>query len=78
MEHIAYLTELMELALNISGLVETCVHMLKELFDVESQLCQRGSSIVGHYTTSLQLQIVAVLRRYHTCLLCEFDINRLT
>jgi mediator of RNA polymerase II transcription subunit 12 len=68
-EHIGYLTDLMEFGLNITGLLDMCTTLLKELPDIEVMLCQRGSSISGSYTTGLQLQLVAVFRRYHTCLL---------
>ena len=68
-EHVAFLTELMEVGLNIMGLLETGVQILRELPEVETQLIQRGSPIVGHYTTSLLIQVVAILRRYHCSLL---------
>ena len=69
MEHVAFLTELMEAALNVTGLLETCISMLRELPEIESQLNSKSSPIVGTYTTSLQLQLVSILRRYHCCLL---------
>lgn len=42
--------------------------------DVEAQLIAKGSSLVRVYTTSLVLYIVGVLRRYHCCLLCVYNI----
>lgn len=67
-EHITFLTELMEVGL-VDGILETTVQILRELPDIETQLVQRGSPIVGHYTTSLLMQVVAILRRYHCSLL---------
>jgi len=66
----------METSLNIDGLVELCSQMVKDLHDVENQLTQRNSPIATLYSTSLQLQLVAVLRRYHCCLLCKLYIFR--
>jgi mediator of RNA polymerase II transcription subunit 12 len=68
-EHVAFLFDLMELALNIYGLIEICIQILKELPDVEVQLDVRKSTLVRSYTTNLSLYIVGVLRRYHCCLL---------
>ena len=68
-EHVAFLFDLMELALNIYGLIDICIQILKELPDVESQLDSRKSTLVRSYTTNLSLYIVGVLRRYHCCLL---------
>ncbi|ODN03528.1 Mediator of RNA polymerase II transcription subunit 12-like protein, partial [Orchesella cincta] len=72
-EHIAYLTELMEASLHITGLIELSISMLRELPDIESQLSSRISPIASTYTTSVQLQLVAVLRRYH-CSLLQFHL----
>lgn len=36
---------------------------------MEAELLLKSSSLVGSYTTSLCLCIVAVLRRYHSCLI---------
>ncbi|KAJ8669737.1 hypothetical protein QAD02_000996 [Eretmocerus hayati] len=68
-EHVAFLFDLMELALNIYGLIDICIQILKELPDVEAQLDSRKSTLVRSYTTNLSLYIVGVLRRYHCCLL---------
>lgn len=68
-EHVAFLFDLMEMALNIYGLIDICIQMLRELLDVESQLVAKNSVLVKSYTTSLSLYIVGVLRRYHCCLL---------
>ncbi|CAG7719777.1 unnamed protein product [Allacma fusca] len=74
-EHVAFLTELMEIALNITGLLETCINMLRELPEIESQLNNKASPIVGTYTTSLQLQLVSILRRYHCSLLLDPEMT---
>ncbi|KOX75481.1 Mediator of RNA polymerase II transcription subunit 12 [Melipona quadrifasciata] len=68
-EHVAFLFDLMELALNIYGLIDVCIQILKELPEVETQLGLRNSQLVRSYTTSLSLYVVGVLRRYHCCLL---------
>ncbi|XP_032453194.1 mediator of RNA polymerase II transcription subunit 12 isoform X4 [Nasonia vitripennis] len=68
-EHVAFLFDLMELALNIYGLIDICIQILKELPEVEAQLDVRKSTLVRNYTTNLSLYIVGVLRRYHCCLL---------
>lgn len=68
-EHVAFLFDLMELALNIYSLLELCDHLLKELPEVEHQLQSKKSNMVRGYTTSLALYIVSILRRYHSCLL---------
>lgn len=36
---------------------------------MEAELLLKSSNLVGSYTTSLCLCIVAVLRRYHSCLI---------
>lgn len=71
-EHVAFLFDLMELALNIYGLIDVCIQILKELPEVEPQLFAKNSVLVRNYTTSLSLYVVGVLRRYHCCLLCKF------
>ncbi|XP_014240194.1 mediator of RNA polymerase II transcription subunit 12 isoform X2 [Cimex lectularius] len=68
-EHVAFLFDLMELALNIYGLIDVCIQILKEIPEVEAQLDAKGSNLVKTYTTGLVLYIVGVLRRYHCCLL---------
>lgn len=45
------------------------LQLLNELSLVEAELLLKSSSLVGSYTTSLCLCIVAVLRRYHSCLI---------
>ena len=74
-EHIAFLFDLMELAYNIYGLIHVCIQILKELPEVENQLGLKGYSLDRCYTTGLALYIVAVLRRYHSCLLRKFFIQ---
>jgi mediator of RNA polymerase II transcription subunit 12 len=71
-EHVAFLFDLMELALNIYGLIDVCIQILKELPEVEAQLTARNSQLVRSYTTNLSLYVVGVLRRYHCCLLCKY------
>lgn len=70
-EHVAFLFDLMELALNIYGLIDVCIQILKELPEVETQLYMKNSVLTRNYTTSLSLYVVGVLRRYHCCLLCK-------
>ncbi|XP_073983831.1 mediator complex subunit kohtalo isoform X1 [Rhodnius prolixus] len=68
-EHVAFLFDLMELALNIYGLIDVCIQILKEIPEVEAQLTAKNSNLIRSYTTGLVLYIVGVLRRYHCCLL---------
>lgn len=64
-ECIAFLFDLMELALNVNGLIELVSQILKELVDVDSQLQQKCSILTRPYYTSIGLFIVGVLYRYH-------------
>lgn len=75
-EHVAFLFDLMELSYNIHGLIHVCIQILKELPEVENQLTQKGYCIDRSYTTGLALYIVAVLRRYHSCLLRKFNMEQ--
>ncbi|XP_045454352.1 mediator of RNA polymerase II transcription subunit 12-like [Melitaea cinxia] len=73
-EHVAFALDLMEIALNVHGLIETCIQILKELSEVEAALLSRGAPISGlaaprAYTSALALYTVGALRRYHSCLL---------
>ncbi|XP_041847052.1 mediator of RNA polymerase II transcription subunit 12 isoform X4 [Melanotaenia boesemani] len=68
-QHIQFIFDLMEYSLNISGLIDFANQLLNELSLVEAELLLKSSSLVGSYTTSLCLCIVAVLRRYHSCLI---------
>jgi mediator of RNA polymerase II transcription subunit 12 len=68
-EYVSFLFDLTGLALNIQGILDWCLQILKELPGVESQLIERGSCLTRSYTTSLSLYIVGVLRRYHTIFL---------
>ncbi|XP_012157623.1 mediator of RNA polymerase II transcription subunit 12 isoform X2 [Ceratitis capitata] len=72
-EHVAFLFDLMEMALNIHSLLDFCDHILKELPEIESQLQSKKSTLVRSYTTSLALYVVGILRRYHSCLLLSTD-----
>lgn len=74
-EHVAFLFDLMEMALNIYGLIDMCIQILKELPEVESQLMLRNSILIKSYTTCLSLYVIGVLRRYHCCLLCTSIIS---
>lgn len=69
-EHVAFLFDLMEMALNIYGLIDMCIQILKELPDVEALFMTKNSTLAKSYTTCLSLYVVGVLRRYHCCLLC--------
>lgn len=73
-EHVAFALDLMEIALNVHGLIDTCIQILKELSEVETALITRGASSTGlaaprTYTSTLALYTVGALRRYHSCLL---------
>lgn len=72
-EHVAFLFDLMEMALNIHSLLDFCDHILKELPEIENQLQAKKSILVRIYTTSLALYIVGILRRYHSCLLLSTE-----
>nr|XP_023688070.1 mediator of RNA polymerase II transcription subunit 12 isoform X2 [Paramormyrops kingsleyae] len=68
-QHIQFIFDLMEYSLNISGLIDFAIQLLNELSLVEAELLLKSSSLAGSYTTGLCLCIVAVLRRYHSCLI---------
>jgi mediator of RNA polymerase II transcription subunit 12 len=72
-EHVAFLFDLMEVALNIYGVIDMCIQILKELPDVEAQLMAKSSILVKNYTTTLSLYVVGILRRYNSCLLLSPD-----
>ncbi|KAJ1196557.1 hypothetical protein NDU88_000425, partial [Pleurodeles waltl] len=71
--HIQFIFDLMEYSLNISGLIDFAIQLLSELSVVEAELILKSSNLVGSYTTSLCLCIVAVLRHYHSCLILNQD-----
>ncbi|XP_075717612.1 mediator of RNA polymerase II transcription subunit 12-like protein [Rhinoderma darwinii] len=71
--HVQLIFDLMEPALNINGLIDFTVQLLNELSVVEAELLLKSSSLAGSYTTRLCLNIVAVLRRYHACLILNSD-----
>ena len=52
-EYVSFLFDITGLALNIQGLLDWCVQILKELPGVESQLVDRGSRLTRKYTTEL-------------------------
>lgn len=68
-DNISFLFDLMQSALNISGLLEFIIRLLKDLVEVEKELHQKESFLMTTYTTEVCLNIVAVLRRYHSYLL---------
>ncbi|GFR92708.1 mediator of RNA polymerase II transcription subunit 12-like protein, partial [Elysia marginata] len=68
-DNISFLFDLMQSALNISGLLEFIIRLLKDLVEVEKELHQKESFLMMTYTTEVCLNIVAVLRRYHSYLL---------
>ncbi|KPP79951.1 mediator of RNA polymerase II transcription subunit 12-like [Scleropages formosus] len=72
-QHIQFIFDLMEYSLNISGLIDFAIQLLNELSLVEAELLLKSSSLAGSYTTGLCLCIVAVLRRYHSCLILNPD-----
>ncbi|XP_062609383.1 mediator of RNA polymerase II transcription subunit 12-like protein isoform X4 [Saccostrea cucullata] len=74
-ENVSYLFDLMEYSLNIYGLLDFSVQLLKELSIVEETLLEQKSSLVGNYTTSLCLCIVGVFRKYHAYLLVSPDLT---
>ncbi|KAM5165397.1 mediator of RNA polymerase II transcription subunit 12-like protein [Mantella aurantiaca] len=71
--HVQLIFDLMEPALNINGLIDFAVQLLNELSVVEAELLLKSSNLAGSYTTRLCLYIVAVLRRYHACLILNYD-----
>ncbi|XP_055673169.1 mediator of RNA polymerase II transcription subunit 12-like protein isoform X10 [Falco peregrinus] len=71
--HIQLIFDLMEPALNISGLIDFAIQLLNELSVVEAELLLKSSSLAGSYTTGLCVCIVAVLRRYHACLILNSE-----
>ncbi|XP_034328936.1 mediator of RNA polymerase II transcription subunit 12-like protein isoform X5 [Magallana gigas] len=74
-ENVSYLFDLMEYSLNIYGLLDFSVQLLKELSNVEEALTDQKSSLVGNYTTSLCLCIVGVFRKYHAYLLVSPELT---
>ncbi|XP_068810802.1 mediator of RNA polymerase II transcription subunit 12-like protein isoform X13 [Struthio camelus] len=71
--HIQLIFDLMEPALNINGLIDFAIQLLNELSVVEAELLLKSSSLAGSYTTGLCVCIVAVLRRYHACLILNLE-----
>ncbi|XP_027199092.2 mediator of RNA polymerase II transcription subunit 12-like protein [Dermatophagoides pteronyssinus] len=72
-ESIAFLFDLMEIALNVNGLIEFIVQMLRELVEVESVLQQKCSLLARPYCTSIGLYIIGVLNRYHNYVLASTE-----
>ncbi|XP_040577805.1 mediator of RNA polymerase II transcription subunit 12-like protein isoform X2 [Lepeophtheirus salmonis] len=65
-DYVLFLFDLAGLSLNIQGLLDWCLLILKELPGVENQLIERSSYLIRIYSTTLALYIVSVLRRYHS------------
>ena len=72
-ESIAFLFDLMDMALNVHGMIDFIIQMLKELPEVDVQLQQKCSILTGKYASSIGLYIVGVLFRYQPCLLTSPD-----
>ena len=72
-ESIAFLFDLMEMALNVHGMIEFIIQLLKELPDVDQQLQKKCPAFAGSYTYSIGLYIVGVLFRYQSCLLVSLE-----
>ncbi|GAB6019774.1 hypothetical protein CHUAL_001322 [Chamberlinius hualienensis] len=72
-EHISFLLDLMQIALNIHSLIDFCIQMLKDLPDIDAQLATRAPNLMYSYTTSLSLYVVGLLRKYHCFLLVTPD-----
>lgn len=72
-ESIAFLFDLMEMALNVHGMIEFIINMLKELVEVENQLRTNCPIYSGSYTCSIGLYIVGVLFRYQPCLMVSTE-----
>lgn len=72
-ESIAFLFDLMEIALNVHGLLEFIVQIIKELVDVEVQLQQKCPSLTRPYCTSIGLYIIGVLYRFHNYMIVSTE-----
>lgn len=72
-ESIAFLFDLMEIALNVHGLIEFIVQIIKELVDVEAQLQQKCPALTRLYCTSIGLYIIGVLYRFHNYMIVSTD-----
>ncbi|KAK6194758.1 hypothetical protein SNE40_000324 [Patella caerulea] len=68
-DHVAYLFDMMEYAMNINGLIDFVVKLLNQLCEVVTQLKMKESTLVSSYTMSLGLCIVSVLRNYNSYML---------
>lgn len=72
-ESIAFLFDLMEIALNVHGLLEFIVQIIKELVEVEVQLQQKCPSLTRPYCTSIGLYIIGVLYRFHNYMIVSTE-----
>ena len=64
-EYVSFLFDLAGMGLNVQGILDWCLQILKELHSVELQLLERSSSLTRSYTATLALYCVGVLRKYH-------------
>ncbi|KAF2359628.1 Mediator complex subunit Med12 [Trinorchestia longiramus] len=71
LDHVAFLMDLMETGLNIHGLLQLCVQLIKEIVDIEAVLTERGS--LSGYCPQLTLLVIGVLRKYSKWLLVSQD-----
>ncbi|XP_014668472.1 PREDICTED: mediator of RNA polymerase II transcription subunit 12-like protein [Priapulus caudatus] len=72
-EHLGFLFDLMEHALNISGLLDFCNQLLKVIPAVQKRLEGAAHALVNQYPTTVCLHAVAVFRKYHAWLLIQPD-----
>ena len=70
-EYVSFLFDITGLALNIQGLLDWCVQILKELPGVESQLVESGSRLTRKYTTELVNCTFSMVTKCHM----DIDIN---
>lgn len=68
-ESLSFLMDLTGLALNLHEILDWSLQILKDLPGVENQLIERGSCLTRNYTTVIALNVVGVLRRYHSILI---------
>ena len=68
-ESLSFLMDLTGLALNLHDILDWSLQILKDLPGVENQLIERGSCLTRNYTTVIALNVVGVLRRYHSILI---------
>ncbi|KAA0189334.1 hypothetical protein HAZT_HAZT004835 [Hyalella azteca] len=72
LDHVAFLMDLMETGLNIHGLLQLCVQIIKEIVEIEAVLTERAC-LSGTYCPQLTLLVMGVLRKYSKWLLVSQD-----